>query len=162
MSLHKLCNKCRLCTFMPESEKDPQLVIPSGERAKVLVVDDRSQYGEGINIAIFLFGAVPFDYSYTIRCEHNAADLDEKQKDTALYRCSVWTKTAATGYAIHLLTKKAMNQLSIGWDKKEGDVFVNGRFGLVLCIEPLGDIGPETSKEYSSKVQRLLKKAGIK
>lgn len=109
-----------------------------------------------------ILDSVPFDYAHSIRCVHDDGDLTPEQKQEALGRCSVWTRNLIGNYAIYLCTKNALNQIGIGAERNPGDVFANPRLGLVLCINPLASITPSEMAEYTSKVNRLFKKAGIK
>src|SRR5687768_197036 len=103
--MEKLCEKCNICSFMPEqinkrvmSLRALPLSKPTSEPVVaplVLVIDDAQtldDQGEGsMWLRDNLLLGTPFDYTSTIRCEYDATEIDGQQLLQAVDHCAVWT-----------------------------------------------------------------------
>lgn len=164
-SSRKLCAACHVCDFMPVQvsilSEEPEGV----EDAPLLVIDDKGQLPVGGLYTSDVLGLPRelFTYTRSVRCSPNG-DLSILQTSMARAKnhCSVWTHMLADNRLGIISTRAGLDQLDIDPKFKEGDIFKTAKWGVVLCIPPIGlFMGGSEVKMYQSKVARLLKETGL-
>lgn len=144
-------------------DRDRVLLLEGDTPTRILVLDDievQDDYDAALAVAFKLLGTAEFAYSPTIRCEHTEDEMSIECLRTVVSRCAVWTNIISDNRLVILATKRGMDQLKVGADKSEGDIFRVGKLGVVLCIPALITLNLELPA-YRERARRVLREAGL-
>lgn len=171
MDLAKHCSQCRVCTFLPEQDKQRVLRWHKVENpvevdnAPVLVIDDAPNWTgvmRGIRVTEVLLGDISYIYTQSIRCEHDPDAVESENLKIAVARCGVWTHNLLAEHKLVIATQKGLTQMRIAsHDVPVGTLKKTSKYGIVFHCEPLWDMETKRVPFVKALVARALKEVGL-
>lgn len=166
MTMREACSTCNICDFLPEQKGHRVLNHQGDGVAPVLVIDDLydKKYLPDVFTVLneLLSGFWPtYNYTNAIRCDWEPDEIAPEDLNKATQRCSVWTHSLLMERAVIISTVTGLHQMKI-LDKEPGAIFRSAKYGLILCVPPLLEIGVKGEMGmYRSKVERIMRESGI-